>query len=63
MPAFTRRQPFATRWRARFDSTLSELTARDNPKVEEVKADEMLDDRIVKEMNETELGKSVLAAG
>jgi hypothetical protein len=51
MSAGTRQQPFATRWRARFYSTLSELTARDNPKIKKVKAEELLDDIFVVELD------------
>ena len=58
MSAGTRRQPFATRWRARFDSTLSELTARDNPKVKKVKAEGLLDDIIVVELDDSGFVKS-----
>jgi hypothetical protein len=61
MSAGTRRQPFATRWRARFYLTLSEFTARDNPKIKKLKSEELLDDLMVRELDETELAKFVLA--
>jgi hypothetical protein len=39
--------------------TLIDFTARDNPKVKEVKAEELLDDSIVKELDESGFVKSL----
>ena len=58
MSAGTRRQPFAMRWRARFDSTLSEFTARDNPEIKKVKTEGLLDDIIVVELADSGFVKS-----
>jgi hypothetical protein len=58
MSACARRQPFATRWRARFYSTLSEFTARDNPKVKKMKAEELLNDITVVELDDNGFVKS-----